>query len=94
MAPVRLTVSPSLMSRSVAEDHDADIVDFEVERHAADAVGELDHLARLDIVEAVDAGDAVADRKHLADFGDLGLVAEVLDLLLEDGGDFGCADIH
>ena len=45
----------------VAEDHDADIVAFEVQRHALDAAGELDHLAGLDVVEAVDAGDAVAD---------------------------------
>ena len=55
---------------------------------------ELDHLAGLDVVEAVDAGDAVADRQHLADFGDLGLLAEILDLLLEDCGDFRGADIH
>ena len=45
----------------VAEDHDADIVGFEIERHAAHAVLELDHLAGLHVVEAVDAGDAVAD---------------------------------
>ncbi len=54
-----------------AEDHDADIVGFEVEGHALHAVGELDHLAGLDIVEAVDAGDAVTDRQHGADFRDL-----------------------
>ena len=78
----------------VAEDHDADIVGFEVERHAAHAVLELDHLAGLHVVEAVDAGDAVTDRQHLADFGDLGLLAEILDLLLEDGGNFCGADIH
>ena len=78
----------------VAEDHDADIVDFEVERHAAHAVLELDHLAGLNIVETVDAGDAVADRKHLADLRDLGFLAEVLDLLFQDGGNFCGADIH
>ena len=78
----------------VAEDHDADVVDFEVERHAAHAVLELDHLAGLHVVEPVDAGDAVADRQHLADLGDLGLLAEVLDLLLQDRGDFCGADIH
>ena len=77
-----------------AEDHDADIVAFEVERHAAHAALELDHLAGLHIVETVDAGDAVADRQHLADFRNLGLLAEILDLLLEDGGDFRGADIH
>ena len=77
-----------------AEDHDADIVGFEIERHAFDAALELDHLAGLHVVEAVDAGDAVADRQHLADFGDFGLLAEILDLLLEDCGDFRGADIH
>ena len=71
----------------VAEDHDADVVGLEVQRHAADAAGELHHLAGLHVVEAVDAGDAVADGQHLADLGDLGLLAEVLDLLLEDRGD-------
>ena len=78
----------------VAENHDADIVDLEVERHAARAVGELDHLAGLDIVEPVDAGDAVADRQHLADLGDFRLLAEILDLLLEDRGDLSGPDIH
>src|SRR5712692_3131350 len=78
----------------VAEDHDADVVDLEIERHAAHAVLELDHLAGLHVVEAVDAGDAVADGKHLADLRDLGLLAEVLDLLLEDRGDFCGPDIH
>ena len=57
-------------------------------------LGELDHLAGLDVVEAVDAGDAVTDGQHLADLGDLGLLAEILDLLLEDRGDFCGADIH
>src|SRR5690606_35312996 len=38
-----------------AEDDDTDIVAFKVERHAANAAWELDHLAGLDIVEAIDA---------------------------------------
>ena len=77
-----------------AEDHDADIVDLEIQRHAADAVLEGDHLAGLHVVEAVDAGDAVADRKHLPDFGDFRLLAEILDLLPQDGGNFRGANIH
>jgi hypothetical protein len=59
-----------------------------------DAVLELDHLAGLDVVEAVDAGDAVADRQHGADFGDLGLGAEAGDLVADDLGDFCGADVH
>ena len=77
-----------------AEDHHTDIVDFEIERHAADAAWEFDHLAGLDVVEPVDAGNAIANRQHLTDFGDFGLLAEILDLGLQDGGDFGGAEIH
>src|SRR5439155_24803038 len=43
----------------VAEDHDADIVGLEIERHAAPAVLELDHPAGLHVVEAKDARNAV-----------------------------------
>ena len=77
-----------------AEDHHADVVDLEVQRHAADAAGELDHLAGLDVVEAVHAGDAVADREDPAHLRDLGLLAEVLDLLFQDRGDFSGLDRH
>jgi hypothetical protein len=61
----------------VAEDHDADIVRLEIERHAAHAILELDHLAGLHVIQPVDAGDAVADREHLADLGHFRLAAEV-----------------
>src|SRR6202012_3011814 len=46
----------------VAADDDADIVGFEVQCHAPDATGEFDHFTGLDIVQAIDAGDAVAHR--------------------------------
>ena len=58
------------------------------------AVRELDHLAGLDLVEAVDAGDAVADRQHLPDLGDIRLAAETGDLLLQDRRDFRRANFH
>ena len=35
--------------------------------------GELDHFAGHDAREAVDAGDAVADFEHAADFADVDL---------------------
>src|SRR5262249_13449895 len=77
-----------------AEDHDADVVGFEIERHATHAILELDHLAGLYVVETVDAGDTVANREHLADFGDFGLLAEIFYLLLENRRDFGGANFH
>src|SRR4029077_6168261 len=52
-----------------AENHDTDIVGFEVQRHSAGAIFEFDHLAGLDVVEAVDAGNAVTDGQHLSNFG-------------------------
>ncbi len=76
------------------EDHDADIVDFEVEGHALDAAREFDHLAGLDLIEAMHAGDAVTDAEHLADLGNLGFSAEILDLALQDFGNLCGADIH
>ena len=39
------------------------------------------------VLEAVDAGDAVADLEHGADLGQVGLDVELLDPLLEDRGD-------
>src|SRR6185312_16064719 len=76
------------------EDHDTDVVAFEIERHAAGAVLEFDHLTGLDVVETVDAGDTVADGQHLPDFGDLGFLAKILDLVFEDRGNFRGADVH
>ena len=70
-----------------AEAHDADVVVLEVERHALDAGGELDHLAGLNLVQAVHARDAVAHGEDAADLVDVqrGVVAG--DAFLEEGGE-------
>ena len=77
-----------------AKQHHADIVGLEIQRHAANAAGELDHLARLNVVEAVDASDAVPNRQDRTNLGNLGFFAEIRDLVLENGGDFRWANIH
>ena len=95
MAPVRATVSPSRICAVVAEDHDADVVGLEVQRHAAQAgAGKLHHLAGHAVLQAEHAGDAVTDRQHLAGLGDVGLGVECGDLLLQDLRDLGGADLH
>ena len=43
--PVRLTVSPSLIGLEAAEEHDADVVLFQVQHQADDALAELEQLA-------------------------------------------------
>src|SRR3546814_1814245 len=45
-------------------------------------------------LEAVDAGDAVADRQDLTDFDDRCVGAEIGDLVLDDLADFSVADFH
>ena len=57
--------------RVIAEQHGADLVFFQVHGDAGDVVRELDQLARHDLFQAVDAGDAVAHRDHRADLGDV-----------------------
>uniref|UniRef100_A0A0N4Z8Y7 NAD-specific glutamate dehydrogenase n=1 Tax=Parastrongyloides trichosuri TaxID=131310 RepID=A0A0N4Z8Y7_PARTI len=76
------------------ENNHTDIVGFEVKRHAANTTREFDHLAGLDFVEAIDTGNTVTDGQHLADFGNLGFLAEILDLVLEDRRDFRGFDVH
>ena len=48
---------------------------------------ELEHLGRDGVLEAVDAGDAVADLEHGADLGEIGLDVGLGDPLLQDRGD-------
>src|SRR4029078_7326298 len=78
----------------VAEDDDADGVFFEVERQADRAVRELDHLLGHDAREAVDAGDAVAEFEHAADFADIDLSRKLLNFLLNHGCDFVAIKFH
>ena len=78
----------------ITEYDDADIVAFEIEGQALFAVRKLDHLAGLDFVESVDAGDAVADRQDLPDLRDIRLAAETGDLLFEDRRNLRRANFH
>src|SRR6185295_17305120 len=78
----------------VAHQGDADVVLFEVQRDAVDVVRKLDQLARRDLVEAVDARDAVAGRQDHARLADLELPLVVLDLLADDVADLRGPDLH
>ena len=78
----------------VAEYDDADIVGLEIERHPSDAARELNHFAGLDIVQTMHPGDAVAHAEHLSDLGDFRLMAEILDLLFQNRGNFSCLNAH
>ncbi len=79
----------------LAEQHRADVVGLEVQRQAGDAVGKLEHLEGHAVLEAVQARDAVGDRQHRADLGQLGGAAvEALDAALENACDLVGVDLH
>ena len=78
----------------LAEDGGADVVLFEVEHQAVDVVRELQQLAGGGLVEAVDAGDAVAGGQHAAGLAHLDVALVLLDLALDDVADFRGADFH
>ena len=78
----------------LAEQRRADVVLLEVERHAEHVVGELQELSGGGVVETVDPGDAVARGQDGADLLDGDALVVVLDLLLDDAGYFGGADLH
>ncbi len=66
-----------------AEQHDADLVFFQVHGDAGHAVREGEQLAGHDFVESIDAGNAIAQRNDRAGFVDLDLRLVVLDLLAD-----------
>ena len=78
----------------VAEEHRADAFLFEVQRDAEDAVRELEHLAGHRLLDAVHAGDAVADRDDRADFGDVDVDGIAANLVADDSGNLFGFDVH
>src|SRR5690606_6018190 len=90
--PLDLIALPDVLVGT--HDGDTDVVFLEVEDQAAHAVGELDELTGHRLGQAVHAGDAVADREHGADFGDLDLLSEFPNFVLEDAADLVRPDFH
>jgi hypothetical protein len=78
----------------LAEERHPDVVLLEVEGDADDAVLELEPLEGDAVLEAVDAGDAVADLQHGADLAEVGLDVVLLDPLFQDRGDLFGAQLH
>ena len=78
-----------------AENHDADIVGFKVQRHALHAGSwEIHQLTRHDILQAINTGDAIAHGQHRANLSDIRFSVKASDLLLEDFRNFSRTDFH
>jgi hypothetical protein len=78
----------------LAQEHRADRVLLQVQRHAEDVVGQLQHLEVGAPVEAVNARDAVAHRDHAAHLGHVESVLVALDRLADDLRDLVQLDVH
>ena len=72
---------------SLTHEHRADVVVFEVQGDAFGAVLEFEELTGHGLLQAVNAGDAVAHGENGADIADGNRLVVVLNLLLEDGAD-------
>jgi hypothetical protein len=81
-------------ARRIAEDGDADVVLLEVQNQTEDLTRELHELTGHHALESVNAGDAVTARQHRARLTDQRSAVEVLDLLLDDRGNFVGTELH
>ena len=88
MRPVRRTCVAFLDVDVGPHDHDADVILFEVERNALQSVRELDELRRANAAQPVDAREVRPDLDDRTDLVLLDSGLELLDLLLENTGDF------
>ncbi len=69
----------------LTEQHHADVVRLEIQRQPGYVVRELEHLQRHAVLQPVNAADAVGDREHGADLGQLGPTGvESFDAALQD----------
>ncbi len=76
----------------VAQQHRADLVFIQVHGQAGHAMGKLDQLARHDLVQPMDARNAVAQGDDRADFVHLHALVVVFNLLPEQLGNLVCAN--
>ena len=90
----RADLVPFVDLEVVAQNDDPDAVLFQVEGQPVHAVGKRDHLARHHVGQSVDVGDPVADVQHRAHFADVQLALVLLDLFLDDRGNFVSIESH
>ena len=81
---VNLTVDPSILGGLIVK-IGSQMIDSSIKtRLNTLAVRKRDHFTGLNIVETVDTGDAVPDRKNLTDFRHLSVGAKASDLGLDN----------
>mmetsp|Transcript_40879 Transcript_40879/g.84029 ORF Transcript_40879/g.84029 Transcript_40879/m.84029 type:complete len:286 (-) Transcript_40879:57-914(-) len=71
----------------IAENHNSDVVGFQVQRHALKAARELHHFACLHALEAVNARNPISHRENATNFLHISLILEVGNALAKDLGE-------
>ena len=94
MRPVRLTGSPSLISRYSPRSTAPMLSSSRFSAMPITPCGELEHLAGHRPLAAVEARDAVADRIDRADLGDVHVDGEAADLVPDDLGNLVGSNAH
>ncbi len=92
--PVRLTMLPSLMPASGAQQNDGNGIFLQVQGHAVFAVLKLHQLVRHALFQPVGAGDAVAHHDDGAGLALLDGIFVMLDLRTDDLGDLFRFQLH
>mmetsp|Transcript_41067 Transcript_41067/g.105978 ORF Transcript_41067/g.105978 Transcript_41067/m.105978 type:complete len:305 (-) Transcript_41067:70-984(-) len=77
----------------ISEHDDTDVVRLQVQCHALQTAGELNHFAGLHTLQPIDAGNSIAHAQHTADLLHVLLVGEVRDALAEYLGELRRADL-
>ncbi len=83
-----------LNMRIFAKKHDADVILFEVERHAVQMTGKLNQLAEHHFFQAIDASDSVTNLHDFANFLKLDRRLKAFYLFLDDRSNFFRTNLH
>jgi len=68
----------------ITEDHDTNVVSLQVQSHALESAGELNHFSCLHTLETVDTSDTITNGQHTSDLLHICLVLEVGNAIAKD----------
>ncbi len=77
-----------------AQQNAPDLILFQIERHACDAMRELEQFAGHHLFQSVHASNAVANGNDGSHFGHFHARVVVCDLCADDLANFFCSDVH
>ena len=80
--------------RGFAQQNASDLIFFQIERHASDAMRELEQFAGHHLFQAMHAGNAIANGNDGSHFTHFHARVVVFNLCADDLANFFCSDVH